>query len=211
MTFPAVHTQISVKFPQSANCCSARPQRRKSVEAAVLLKSRVANLGIWARRFWVEQKNAATLWTVRVKTKEDLYILGILTYFLLRSFHYLFLCVTLGKATLPRSPRFPPSSSSSSSSSPPSTSSSALRGVSLSHCGLASAIKWKRFRLPGSHIMHIKTTKCNHFCLVASVTNQEVFNHPEAQVRPVCSDQCLEHITQLLSHCCVLCVAWHQK
>ncbi|TNM94181.1 calcipressin-1 isoform X2 [Takifugu rubripes] len=29
--------------------------------------------------------------------------------------------------------------------------------------------------------MHIKTTKCNHFCLVASVTNQEVFNHPEAQ------------------------------
>nr|XP_020442824.1 calcipressin-1-like isoform X2 [Monopterus albus] len=29
--------------------------------------------------------------------------------------------------------------------------------------------------------MHIKTTKSNHYCLVASVTNQEVFNHPEAQ------------------------------
>lgn len=31
--------------------------------------------------------------------------------------------------------------------------------------------------------MHIKTTKCNHFCLVASVANQEVFNRPEAQVK----------------------------
>ncbi|GAA6216200.1 calcipressin-1 isoform X2 [Lates japonicus] len=29
--------------------------------------------------------------------------------------------------------------------------------------------------------MHIKTTKCNRFCLVASVTNQEVFSRPEAQ------------------------------
>ncbi|XP_058468442.1 calcipressin-1-like isoform X2 [Solea solea] len=29
--------------------------------------------------------------------------------------------------------------------------------------------------------MHIKTTKCNRFCLVASVMNQEVFSHPEAQ------------------------------
>ncbi|XP_061692087.1 calcipressin-1-like isoform X2 [Syngnathoides biaculeatus] len=29
--------------------------------------------------------------------------------------------------------------------------------------------------------MHIKTTKCNHLCLVASVTNREVFNHPDAQ------------------------------
>ncbi|XP_068612619.1 calcipressin-1-like isoform X2 [Brachionichthys hirsutus] len=29
--------------------------------------------------------------------------------------------------------------------------------------------------------MHIKTTKCNRFCLVASVTNQEVFDRPEAQ------------------------------
>ncbi|XP_075873663.1 calcipressin-1 isoform X2 [Nelusetta ayraudi] len=29
--------------------------------------------------------------------------------------------------------------------------------------------------------MHIKTTKCNRFCLVASVANQEVFNRPEAQ------------------------------
>ena len=121
--------------------------------------------------------------TVRVKTKEEPHILGILTYFLLWSFHYLILCVTLGKATLSRSPRFPPSSSSSSL---PSTSSS-LRGV-LSHCDLTSSIKWKRFRLPGSQIMHIKTTKCNHFCLVASVTNQEVFNHPEVQVRQVCSD-----------------------
>ncbi|XP_008323504.1 calcipressin-1 isoform X2 [Cynoglossus semilaevis] len=29
--------------------------------------------------------------------------------------------------------------------------------------------------------MHIKTTKCNRFCLVASVTNPEVFSRPEAQ------------------------------
>uniref|UniRef100_A0A3Q3VV16 Uncharacterized protein n=1 Tax=Mola mola TaxID=94237 RepID=A0A3Q3VV16_MOLML len=29
--------------------------------------------------------------------------------------------------------------------------------------------------------MHIKTTKCNHFCLVASVTSQEVFTRPDAQ------------------------------
>ncbi|XP_037314894.1 calcipressin-1-like isoform X2 [Pungitius pungitius] len=36
--------------------------------------------------------------------------------------------------------------------------------------------------MPGSPSMHIKTTKCNRFCLVASVTNQEVFNRPEAQV-----------------------------
>lgn len=70
MTFPALHTQISGTFPQSANCCSVGPQRRKSVGAAVLLKSRVANLGIWARRFWVEQKNAATLGTLRVKQKK---------------------------------------------------------------------------------------------------------------------------------------------
>lgn len=121
-----------------------------------------------------------------MKTKEEPHILGILTLFLLWSFHYLILRVTLGKTTLPRSPRFPPSSSSSSSL--PSTSSSPLRGVSLSRCNLTSSIKWKRFRLPGSHIMHIKTTKCNHFCLVASVTNQEVFNHPEVQVRHVCSN-----------------------
>lgn len=35
--------------------------------------------------------------------------------------------------------------------------------------------------MPGSPIMHIKTTKCNRFCLVASVTNQEVFGRAEAQ------------------------------
>ncbi|XP_049611667.1 calcipressin-1 isoform X2 [Syngnathus scovelli] len=29
--------------------------------------------------------------------------------------------------------------------------------------------------------MHIKTTKCNHLCLVVSMTSREVFNHPEAQ------------------------------
>ncbi|TNN34110.1 Calcipressin-1 [Liparis tanakae] len=29
--------------------------------------------------------------------------------------------------------------------------------------------------------MHIKTTKCNRFCLVAAVTHQEVFGRPEAQ------------------------------
>lgn len=85
--------------------------------------------------------------------------------------------VTLGKATLFRSPRFPPSSSLSSPSSslPPSK--------LASRCALTSGIGWRRFRLPGSPIMHIKTTKCNRFCLVASVTNQEVFNRSEAQVR----------------------------
>ncbi|KAM8903140.1 calcipressin-1 isoform 2-T4 [Spinachia spinachia] len=35
--------------------------------------------------------------------------------------------------------------------------------------------------MPGSPSMHIKNTKCNRFCLVASVTNQEVFNRPDAQ------------------------------
>ncbi|XP_070711616.1 calcipressin-1-like isoform X2 [Pempheris klunzingeri] len=29
--------------------------------------------------------------------------------------------------------------------------------------------------------MHIKTTRCNRFCLVALVTNREVFNRPEPQ------------------------------
>ncbi|XP_010884501.1 calcipressin-1 isoform X2 [Esox lucius] len=29
--------------------------------------------------------------------------------------------------------------------------------------------------------MHLKTTKCNAFCLVASVTNQEVFERPESR------------------------------
>lgn len=140
-----------------------------------------------------------TVDSARVKTKEEPYILGILTCFQLWSFHYLFLRVTLGKATLPRSPRFPPSSSSSSLPLP--SSSSPLRGVALSHCGLTSGIKWKRFRLPGSHIMHIKTTKCNHFCLVASVTNQEVFNNPEAQVRWVCCGQHLDHIRVPTSWC----------
>lgn len=86
----------------------------------------------------------------------------------------------LGKATLLRSPRLPPSSSSpalSSSSSP------LLRTVSASSCALTSGVRWRRCRLPGLPVMHIKATKCNRFCLVASVTNQEVFSRPEAQVR----------------------------
>ncbi|KAI3365937.1 hypothetical protein L3Q82_009700, partial [Scortum barcoo] len=80
-------------------------------------------------------------------------------------------------ARLLRSPRFPPSSpfSSSSSSSPP------RKTISASRCTLNTGIRWKRFWLHESPIMHIKTTKCNRFCLVASVTNQEVFNHPEVQ------------------------------
>uniref|UniRef100_A0A8D0AJQ5 Regulator of calcineurin 1 n=2 Tax=Sander lucioperca TaxID=283035 RepID=A0A8D0AJQ5_SANLU len=48
-------------------------------------------------------------------------------------------------------------------------------------CACSSGIRWKRFHLPGSPDMHIKTIKCNRFCLVASVTNQEVFSRPEAQ------------------------------
>ncbi|GLD72433.1 chloride intracellular channel protein 6-like isoform X1, partial [Lates japonicus] len=56
-----------------------------------------------------------------------------------------------------------------------------VKPVSTSRCALTSGIRWKRFWLPGSPIMHIKTTKCNRFCLVASVTNQEVFSRPEAQ------------------------------
>lgn len=85
--------------------------------------------------------------------------------------------VTLGKTTIFRSPRFPPSSSSLN----PSTSASASR------CTQTSGIRWRRFRLLGSPIMHIKTTKCNRFCLVASLTNQEVFIRPEAQVSEQCS------------------------
>lgn len=88
-----------------------------------------------------------------------------------------FSSVTLGKATLLQPPRLPPSSSSSSLSLP------SLKSVSASRCYLTSNIKWKRFRLSGLPTMHIKTTKCNRFCLVASVTNQEVFNRPKVQVR----------------------------
>lgn len=79
--------------------------------------------------------------------------------------------VTLGKAT---HLRFPPSSPSSPSPPP-----------LLSRCALSSAVRWRRLRLAAAApaAMHIKTTKCNRFCLVASVANQEVFNRPEAQVK----------------------------
>ncbi|CAB1327764.1 unnamed protein product [Coregonus sp. 'balchen'] len=42
-------------------------------------------------------------------------------------------------------------------------------------------IRWKGLCLPALPIMHLKTTKCNAFCLVASVTNQEVFDRPESR------------------------------
>lgn len=44
-------------------------------------------------------------------------------------------------------------------------------------------IRWKGLCLPALPIMHLKTIKCNAFCLVASVTNQEVFDRPESRVR----------------------------
>lgn len=44
-------------------------------------------------------------------------------------------------------------------------------------------IRWKGLCLPALPIMHLKTTKCNAFCLVASVTSQEVFDRPESRVR----------------------------
>lgn len=64
MTFSALHTQISGKFLQFESCCWAGLQRRNSVEAAAFWKSRLDNLGMWDRRFWVEQENATTLWTL---------------------------------------------------------------------------------------------------------------------------------------------------
>lgn len=82
--------------------------------------------------------------------------------------------VTLGKATHLRPPRFPPSSPSAPRWPSP--------GKRASHCAIASVFGWRRFRFPGLPVMHIKTTKCNRFCLVASVTNQEVFLCHEARV-----------------------------
>lgn len=79
--------------------------------------------------------------------------------------------VTLGKATVLQ-PR-------------PSSSSTSLTVTAL-HRTLNSVIRWKRLQIGGSPVMHIKTTKCNRFCLVASVTSRELFHHSEVQVTVRC-------------------------
>lgn len=63
----------------------------------------------------------------------------------------------------------------------PSSSSTSLTVAAL-HRTLNSVIRCKRLQIGGSPVMHIKTTKCNRFCLVASVTNRELFHHSEVQV-----------------------------
>ncbi|XP_069001603.1 calcipressin-1-like isoform X1 [Embiotoca jacksoni] len=78
-----------------------------------------------------------------------------------------------------RAPRLPPSSSSSSPS--PSSSPASAKLVSASRRALTSVIRWKGVRLPGSPVAHVRTTRRNRYCLVATATNQEVFHSPRAQ------------------------------
>lgn len=88
--------------------------------------------------------------------------------------------VTLGKATVLQ-PR-------------PSSSSTSLTVTAL-HRTLNSVIGWKRLRIGGSPVMHIKTTKCNRFCLVASVTSRELFHHSEVQVTVRCHSRISWNLT----------------
>lgn len=172
MTFSALHTLICGRFlPFSGRC------RRDEEGLDAALQQKKKNAGCLSLRHqcrW-SPDNLETRWRRQCAGEQlDVVVVSAGTDRSLPT------SVTLGKATVLQPPRLPPSSSSPSS---PSSSSPPLKSALTSRRTPNSFIRWRTFRLSGLPIMHIRTTKCNRFCLVASVTNQEVFHRPEAKVR----------------------------